>query len=156
MAHLHALIEHTDVLLEGYAPGTAARLGIDYETLRKIKPDLIYVSISGYGQTGPYRDRPGHDISYQGIAAMLADQVTSPGKTPDIPLADLACAMFAARSVVSALVGRERLHRDTYIKLSLTDCLVALLTPLIVPMKNGVSPIYLARKLRVRDVQVFR
>lgn len=130
------LIRRADVLLEGYGPGTAARLGVDYESLRQVKADLIYASISGFGQTGPYRSRPAHDISYQAIAGVLADQARRPGKTPEIPLGDMSAAMYAAFSVSAALFGRERTGQGTYIDVSVADGLVSWMTTLLVPVMN--------------------
>src|SRR5690349_10595358 len=63
-AVVEKLVQKADIVLEGFRPGVAKRLCIDYETLRKTKPELIYCSISGYGQTGPWRERPGHDVNY--------------------------------------------------------------------------------------------
>ena len=68
---LYRLVEVSDVFMEGFRPGVASRMGIDYPTLRKINPRLIYCSISGYGQEGPYRDLPGHDLNYQAMTGML-------------------------------------------------------------------------------------
>lgn len=70
------LVATADVVVEGYAPGTAAKLGVDYSALQVVKPDLVYGSISGFEQTGPYRDRPAHDVSTQATAGLMADQAT--------------------------------------------------------------------------------
>ncbi len=131
------LVEHADVVLEGYSPGVAARLGIGYEDLRAVNPALVYASISGYGQTGPYRDRAGHDVSYQGVAGLMSDQAKEPGVAPEFPLADIAGAMFAALAVVSALHGRQRTGQGTYIDVSLAESLAAWMTPLLGPLMNG-------------------
>ncbi|MGB3483756.1 MAG: CoA transferase, partial [Mycobacterium sp.] len=69
---LHRLIKTADVLLQNYRPGVAARLGLDYETVREIKPDLVYVSMSGYGASGPYMNRPGQDVLVQAMSGGLA------------------------------------------------------------------------------------
>lgn len=135
-ARFDALVARADVVLEGYAPGTAARLGIDYEALKQVNSRLIYASISGFGQTGPYHDRPAHDISYQAVAGALADQALQPGRTPLVPLGDMSAAMFAAYSVVAALYGREKNGAGTYIDVSMADGLVSWMTPALVPALN--------------------
>ena len=131
------LVEQADVVFEGYSPGVAARLGIGYEDLCKLNPSLVYASISGYGQTGPYRDRAGHDVSYQGVAGLMSDQAKEPGIAPEFPLADIAGAMFAAFAVVSALHGRQRTGIGSYVDVSLTESLAAWMTPLLGPLMNG-------------------
>src|SRR5215831_3003870 len=78
------LAEYADVLLEGFRPGVAARLGIDYETLRARNPRLIYCAITGYGQDGPYRDKVGHDVNYLGYAGVL-NFIGEAGRPPIIP-----------------------------------------------------------------------
>ena len=130
------LAEQADVVFEGYSPGVAARLGIGYEDLKAINPGLVYASISGFGQTGPYRDRAGHDVSYQGVAGLLSDQAKVPGLAPEFPLADIAGAMFAALAVVSALHGRQRTGIGSYVDVSLTESLAAWMTPLLGPLMN--------------------
>jgi crotonobetainyl-CoA:carnitine CoA-transferase CaiB-like acyl-CoA transferase len=134
----YELVRHADVVLEGYAPGTAARLGIDYETLTSKNPGLIYASVSAFGQNGPYRDRAAHDISIQALAGLLADQAETPGTTPALPLGDIAAAMFAALAISSALYARKSGGDGTYIDVSLAEGLVSWMTPWIVPaMNNG-------------------
>jgi len=81
---LHRLAAEADVLLEGFRPGVTARLGIDYPTLAAVNPRLVYCSISGYGQDGPYRDRVGHDINYLGYAGVL-EFIGREGGPPVIP-----------------------------------------------------------------------
>jgi len=136
-ARFFELAEQVDVVFEGYSPGVAARLGIGYEDLKAVNPGLVYASISGFGQTGPYRDRAGHDVSYQGVAGLLSDQAQVPGVAPEFPLADIAGAMFAALAVVSALHGRQRTGQGTYVDVSLTESLAAWMTPLLGPLLNS-------------------
>jgi len=81
---LHRLAAEADVLLEGFRPGVTARLGIDYPTLAALNPRLVYCSISGYGQDGPYRERVGHDINYLGYAGVL-EFIGREGGPPVIP-----------------------------------------------------------------------
>ena len=130
------LVAAADVVVEGYAPGTVTKLGVDYDTLRTVKPDLIYASISGFGQTGPYRDRPAHDVSTQAIAGLMADQARRAAVTPITPWADLASGVFAALSIVTALYARDATGKGTYIDVSMADTLVSLMMPWIVPAVN--------------------
>jgi crotonobetainyl-CoA:carnitine CoA-transferase CaiB-like acyl-CoA transferase len=99
------LVRQADIVLEGFRPGVAKRLGIDYETLKKHKPGLIYCSISGYGQTGPWRERPGHDVNYVAAAGALAfpgQWLKAPARS-SLPVADMGGGAFAAVAVLSAL-----------------------------------------------------
>ncbi|MAA75483.1 MAG: CoA transferase [Salinisphaeraceae bacterium] len=114
-----------DVLLEGYRPGVMRRLGLDYESLAANNPRLVYVSITGFGQDGPYRDRPAHDLSYQAMAGLLFRQADSPGVVPDLTIGDLSSAMFATVAVLAALQQRQRTGRGTYVDVSMTDGLVS-------------------------------
>jgi crotonobetainyl-CoA:carnitine CoA-transferase CaiB-like acyl-CoA transferase len=99
------LIPRAQIVLEGFRPGVAKRLGIDYETLRQINPKIIYCSISGYGQTGPWRERPGHDVNYVAAAGGLAypGQWLQPPARSSLPVADMAGGGFAAIAILAAL-----------------------------------------------------
>jgi crotonobetainyl-CoA:carnitine CoA-transferase CaiB-like acyl-CoA transferase len=102
---IEKLLKHTDIVLEGFRPGVARRLNIDYETLKKYKPNLVYCSISGYGQTGPWRERPGHDVNYVAAAGALAfpgHWLRPPGRS-SLPVADMGGGAFAAVAVLAAL-----------------------------------------------------
>lgn len=118
------LARDVDVVLEGYRPGVAARLGIDYETLRKANSGIVYCAISGFGQDGPYRDRVGHDINYVGFAGIL-DTMGEAGGGPVIPgvqMADIAAgSLMAAVGILSALVARERSGRGQMVDISMLD-----------------------------------
>src|SRR5215471_6663733 len=96
---LRRLVERADVIVENYRPDVKTRLGIDYEALSAINPRLIYSSISGFGQTGPYRDRPGYDQIAQGLGGLMS--ITGlPGQGPvrvGIPVADLTSGIFLAQ-----------------------------------------------------------
>src|SRR5262252_4703799 len=106
----HRLARDADVVLEGSRPGAARRLGVDYETLRAINPRLVYCSISGYGQAGPYRDRVGHDVNYLGFAGVIG-LTGSAGGAPAIPgvqIADIGGgSLTAAVGILAALWARE-------------------------------------------------
>jgi len=124
----HELVKGADVLLEGFRPGVAKRLRIDYETLSQVNPRLIVCSISGYGQDGPYREMPGHDINYisfGGALGMIGDQ-----HSPTIPLnyvADYAGgSLHAAFSILAALLARERTGKGQYVDVSMTDGVVSM------------------------------
>lgn len=132
------LVERADVFLEGFRPGTLKRLGLGYEDLSARNPALIYCSISGFGQTGPYRDRPGHDVTYEGMAGMLSHGWGAvPDPIPGLAIGDLSSGMFAALSIVAALFARTRFGRGTYIDVSMTDGLVSWMTTELVPLLNG-------------------
>ena len=122
------LAETADVVLENNRPGVAARLGVDYETLREVNPRLVYASISGFGQTGPYAQRPGYDLMAQGLAGIMS--VTGePDGNPvkcGIPIGDLSSGLFCAVAILSALHARERTGRGQYIDTSLFEGALAL------------------------------
>jgi crotonobetainyl-CoA:carnitine CoA-transferase CaiB-like acyl-CoA transferase len=120
----HKLARDADVVLEGFRPGVMKRLGADYETLKKINPRIIYCSISGFGQTGPYRDLPGHDSNYSSIAGAMG-LVGEKGRKP-VPshnfLADIASGgLISCIGVLAALMAREKTGEGQYVDLSMTD-----------------------------------
>src|SRR5688572_4818041 len=111
---LDKLIPQTDVVLEGFRPGVAKRLGIDYDALRKLNGKLVYCSISGYGQTGPWRERPGHDVNYVAAAGALAfpgQWLQKPARS-SLPLADMGGGTFAAIAVLAALKEGKGAYLD--------------------------------------------
>src|SRR5438067_8330969 len=99
------LVEKAQVVIEGFRPGVAKRLGIDYETLRRHNGALVYCSISGYGQSGPWRERPGHDVNYVAAAGGLAfpGQWRKPPTRSSLPVADMAGGAFAAVAILAAV-----------------------------------------------------
>ena len=117
------LASKTDVVIEGFRPGVAKRLGIDYETLKKHNSQIIYCSISGYGQTGPWRERPGHDVNYVAAAGGLAypGQWLKPPGRSSLPVADMAGGGFAAIAILSALHERDISRKGAYLDLSLFE-----------------------------------
>jgi formyl-CoA transferase len=127
-AVLHRLVADADVLLENYRPGVAARLGADWETLREVNPRLIYASVSGFGQTGPYAQRPGYDLIAQGLSGVMS--VTGePDGDPvkcGIPIGDLSAGLYCAVGILSAVVARERTGRGQRIDTSLFEGALAL------------------------------
>jgi len=128
----YRLVRNCDVLIECMRPGVAQRLRIDYETIKAINPRIVYCSVSGYGQSGPYRDWPGHDPSYLGIAGVLNFTPRDPEGAPlqpGIPIADLSAGMFSTIAILSALFARDRLGCGQYIDVSMTDGLISWLSP---------------------------
>jgi crotonobetainyl-CoA:carnitine CoA-transferase CaiB-like acyl-CoA transferase len=127
-AALHRLVETADVLVENFRPGVTERLGVDWETLSELNPRLIYASISGFGQTGPYAQRAGFDLIAQGLAGVMS--VTGePGGEPvkcGIPISDLSAGLFCAVAILSAYVARERSGRGQRIDTSLFEGALAL------------------------------
>ncbi|WP_158555803.1 CaiB/BaiF CoA transferase family protein [Peribacillus glennii] len=132
------LARDADVILEGYRPGVAKRLGISYEDISAINDRIVYASISGFGQDGPYKNRPAHDLSYQSIAGMLYRQVDSGQsfQVPKVETGDLSSGMFAAIGVLSGLFLRQQTGKGTYIDVSMTDGLVSWMTTNLVPFIN--------------------
>jgi crotonobetainyl-CoA:carnitine CoA-transferase CaiB-like acyl-CoA transferase len=124
---LYRLVERSDVFTEGFRPGVASRIGIDYDTLKEINPRLIYCSISGYGQDGPYRDLPGHDINYMALAGMLQEFKDRAGNItlPTIAIGDLSSGMFAVIGILAALMAREKSGKGQYVDVSMFDGLVS-------------------------------
>jgi len=118
---LYKLVAHADIVLEGFRPGVAKKLGVDYATLKGINPRIIYCSISGYGQDGPYKNISGHDINYQGVSGLLSltDDLKASADLSGLPLADIAGSMFAAISILTALVDRAKTGTGQYIDVSM-------------------------------------
>ncbi|MGO4885891.1 MAG: CaiB/BaiF CoA transferase family protein [Bryobacteraceae bacterium] len=129
-AALLKLAVHADVLVESFRPGVIERLGLDYETLRTVNPRLIYVSITGYGQTGPWSDLAGHDINYQALGGGLDLNGAGGGPpvVPGIQIADLAGgAMQAVIGILLALQARAKTGRGQAVDVSMTDGVASLL-----------------------------
>jgi crotonobetainyl-CoA:carnitine CoA-transferase CaiB-like acyl-CoA transferase len=126
---LRRLVERSDVVVENYRPDVKFRLGVDYETLRKINKRLVYASISGFGQDGPYRDRPGFDQIAQGMGGLMS--ITGlPGQGPvrvGIPVADLTAGIFAAMGILIALLEREVSGEGQWVTSSLLGAQIAIL-----------------------------
>ncbi|WP_069805912.1 CaiB/BaiF CoA transferase family protein [Thermogemmatispora onikobensis] len=124
------LVRSADVLLESFRPGVMARLGLGYEQLREIRPELIYCAISGYGQDGPYSQRAGHDLNYLGYAGLLHYNRDQEGRPvmPPTQLADLAGGgLMAVIGILTALVGRSQTGQGRLVDVSMTEGAMALL-----------------------------
>lgn len=119
------LAAEADVVVEGWRPGVAARLGVGVDDIRAVRPDVIYCSLSGYGATGPLADAPGHDVDYQARAGVLAPAggAPQPAPAPRIPWADLAGGLVAAFAICAAWIGRARTGEGEAIDVSMTDLL---------------------------------
>jgi crotonobetainyl-CoA:carnitine CoA-transferase CaiB-like acyl-CoA transferase len=126
---LKRLVSKADVVIENFRPDVKRRLGIDYDVLAAINPRLIYGSISGFGQTGPYRDRPGYDQIAQGMGGLMS--ITGlPGQGPvrvGIPVADLTAGIFLAQGILVALYERERSGKGQWVHTSLLQAMVTML-----------------------------
>ncbi len=127
---LRALARRADVVVENYRPDVKHRLGIDYDALARDNPGLIYASISGFGQTGPYRDRPGYDQIVQGMSGLMSltgTEETAPLRI-GIPIGDLLAGYFAALGILAALIERERSGQGQRVETSLLEALVGSLS----------------------------
>jgi crotonobetainyl-CoA:carnitine CoA-transferase CaiB-like acyl-CoA transferase len=120
-ARARALLKDADVVVEGWRPGVADRLGVGYGDVRDENPDAVYVSISGYGQTGDRAGAPGHDVNYQAEAGILAVDPSHVPGVPVLPVADMASGLFAAFAACAALLAVARGHRGRFIDVSMTD-----------------------------------
>lgn len=122
-AVMSRLIGRADVVLEGFRPGVAERLGVDYPAAKNLNPSVVYCAISGFGQDGPYRDRAGHDINYLAIGGLLGR-----GDLPAVPpvlISDLSSGLYGALAVSAALMRRAATGEGCFIDLSMTDCILS-------------------------------
>ena len=127
----YRLAQQADVVVEGYRPGVVKRLGVDYDTIKKLNPSIIYCSLSGYGQDGPYHTFPGHDINYISLAGALG-LIGFPEGPPVIPLnllADFAGApLYGAIGILTALIARNKTHKGQYVDISYIDGVISMMT----------------------------
>jgi crotonobetainyl-CoA:carnitine CoA-transferase CaiB-like acyl-CoA transferase len=122
------LVQGADVLVEGFRPGVASRLGIGWAEMHAVNRRLVYCSISGYGQDGPYRDLPGHDVNYAAWAGALG--VLAAGRPPEPPalqVADIAGGMLAATAVLAALLEARETGQGRHVDVSLADAAASML-----------------------------
>ncbi|HEX9563408.1 MAG TPA: CoA transferase [Gemmatimonadaceae bacterium] len=122
------LARGADVLVENFRPGVAERLGIGYTSLSAMNPLLIYASISGFGQTGPYADRPGFDLIAQGMAGVMSVTGSSDGEPVKcgVPVSDLAAGLYATTAILAALVSRHRTGIGQQVETSLFEAALGL------------------------------
>jgi crotonobetainyl-CoA:carnitine CoA-transferase CaiB-like acyl-CoA transferase len=129
VALFRKMVEKADVVVENYRPGVKHRLGIDYETLRKINPRIVYASISGFGQEGPYANRPGIDQVIQGMSGLMS--ITGmPGQGPvraGIAISDSSAGIYLSYGIVLALLERERSGEGQWVQTSLLQAMIAML-----------------------------
>ncbi|MGC2079871.1 MAG: CaiB/BaiF CoA-transferase family protein [Xanthobacteraceae bacterium] len=129
LAAFKRMVKKADVVVENFRPDVKKRLGIDYKTLARINPRIVYASISGFGQTGPYANRPGFDQIAQGMGGLMS--ITGlPGQGPvrvGIPVADLTAGLFAALGILIALLEREKSKKGQHIETSLLQAQIFML-----------------------------
>lgn len=124
------LAAESDVIIEGFRPGVAVRLGVDFDTIHRRFPAIVYCSISGYGQNGPWVDRAGHDINYlsaSGILDLIGPK-DGPPSIPGIQIADIGGSMNAIIGILLALIARDRTGKGQYVDISMTDGLLGFLS----------------------------
>ena len=124
---LRKLAARADVLVESYRPGVADGLGVGYETISQVNAQIVYCSISGFGQDGPYRDLVGHDLTYMAYSGAIGGTGPrgGPPVIPAIQVSDIQAAMYSAIGIVAALYGREKTGKGDFIDISLMDTAVA-------------------------------
>ncbi|MXR52289.1 CoA transferase [Halovenus sp. WSH3] len=141
---LYRLAEDADVLLESFRPEVVDRLGVDYDRLSEINEDLVYCSLTGYGQGGPMADSVGHDLNYVGRAGMLdltREDETARPQVPGYTVADMAGGLFAAFGIVSALLTRELgSGGGEYIDVAMTDVVLSFSQAVVQPVFEGDQP----------------
>ncbi len=140
---LLAMVEKADVVVESFRPGVMAKLGLSYEVLAARNPKIVMCSISGYGQTGPYSHRAGHDLDYIALAGVLAMTGTAHAgpQMPGVQIADLAGgALWSATAILGALVGRHRTGKGAHLDISMTEGALALVTPELGNLDCGARP----------------
>lgn len=143
-ARLLQLADGADVFLETFRPGVAARLGVDHATLRARNPRLVYCSISAFGQDGPYRERPAHDLAVEALAGALSINLGNDDRPaiPGIAAADMLAALQALSGVMMALYRRERTGRGDYLDISMHDVTLAAMPNALGPtLAEGRQPI---------------
>ncbi|NMA98171.1 MAG: CoA transferase [Phyllobacteriaceae bacterium] len=150
------LVATADVVVEDYRPGVMDKIGLGYESLRAVKPDLVYASLTLCGQTGPYRDKPGHDP----IALSIAGVMSRIGENPDepsfsgIPAADVVTGTHAAFAILAALRERDRTGEGRHIDVAMSDCAMSLLVNVLsrYPDPSKIPP----RGTRRADIGLWR
>ncbi|HRO80903.1 MAG TPA: CoA transferase [Alicycliphilus denitrificans] len=123
----YRLAETADVIVENYRPGVVQRLKIDYESIRRINPRIVYVSISGFGQSGPWASRPGFDLMAQAMSGVMSVTGYPDGKPvkAGVPVADIGCALFATYGLLAAYIGAQKTGQGQHIDASLFDSAMA-------------------------------
>ncbi len=132
------LVKEADILVEGYRPGVMKRLGADYNSVKTVNPGIIYASVSGFGQTGPLRDIPGHDLNYNAVAGVLAlcGRPDGPPEQVGVPVADLSGSFYTVTSILAALMLRQKTGKGQYLDVSITDAVLTLVGPRLGSAQN--------------------
>ena len=140
------LVATADVVIESFRPGVAARLGVDYDSVCRHKPDIVYVSISAFGQDGPLADRPAHDLAVEAMCGLLSTGVDQAGRPvlPAMPSGDMLAATLGLSGVLMALLRRERTGRGDYLDLAMMDAILAC-------MPNSVGAVFADKRAPVPD-----
>lgn len=130
-----------DVLIEAFRPGVAARLGFDYQTIAAINPGIIYCSIAAFGQDGPYRDRPAHDLACEAMAGVVSVNLGNDDEPamPHVPAADMAASLMSLSGILMALYRRDRTGQGDYLDISMHDSILAW-TP------NVLGPVFVEKR----------
>lgn len=124
------LATSSDVFIENFRPGVMKRLGVDYETLKHVNPRIIYCSVSGFGQSGPYAQKPAYDLVLQGMGGVMSvtgEPEGAPVKV-GVPIADIGASMFASSGILAGLHNRDRTGEGQYLDVSMLDCQLAWLS----------------------------
>src|SRR2546422_2028592 len=127
---LYRLARRADVFVEQFRPSTVKKLGIDYPRIRRANPKIVYCSFGGFGRTGPYADKPAHDLNFEALAGILsvtAGRQDGRPVIPGVPVSDLASALLAAFSIVASLHRRERFGGGEFLEVSIFDASVSLM-----------------------------
>lgn len=147
----HELAKTADVVIEAFRPGVVRRLGVDYETLNALNPQLVYCSISAFGQTGPHALKPAHDLTIQAMAGLVDLNRGQDGKpaNPNMPVADVTASLMALSAILMALYRREQTGRGDFIDMSMYDAALAWTPNVLGPTFAG------GRHPPVRDMRSF-
>jgi len=137
------LVKGSDVVVENFRPGTMKRFNLDYDTVRKVKPDIIYVSISAYGQSGPMSHRPGIDLMVQAISGLMSTTGAPDGPAYKAggPIADIVGGFSAVMSVMASLMERKKTGKGRYIDIAMLDAVMMVLNQQIVTV-NATGKLY--------------
>ena len=139
-AALLRLAQDADVLIEGYRPGVMDRLGLSYAAVKAANSSIIYASVSGFGQNGPMRDFPGHDLTYNAVAGVLSlcGRSDHPEYAVGIPVADLSGGLYAVTSILAALMLRARTGEGQYLDIALADTTLSMVGPRLGSTKKSI------------------
>jgi len=140
---VHEWVKRCDIVIENFRPGVTNRLEVDYPRLRELKPDIIYCSITGFGQDGPYHKRPAYDMIVQALSGSMSLTGEKDGDPVrlGVPLGDLAAGLYAVIGVLAALQHRQRTGQGTYLDISMLDCQLPLLSYLgVYYLHSGIVP----------------